>query len=354
MRMTLISPGHGARAVLLIILVLSAACAREAAPVRTIEFSGPTMGTAFSVKIVPGEDGLVGDARIAVDQAIRDLLQRVDQLMSTWREDSELSRFNASRSLDPFEVSPETFEVISAAIDIARETAGALDVTIAPIIDLWGFGPDGRVASAPTDEALDAVMAAVGIHLLELDADRRTVRKRHPEVRVELSSIAPGYAADRIGDLLAARGFRDFLVDVSGELVARGRNEARLPWQVAIERPQSVGRGIARVVPLLDTAIATSGDYRNYREEDGVRLTHILDPRTRRPIQHRLASATVVDRQCIRADALSTALMVMGPEEGLAFAEREGLAVLLLVRQPDGSFAERASRAFVAMLNPET
>lgn len=309
------------------------------------------MGTFFVVKIVPGEAGLVGNRRTAVDRAIREELQRVDVLMSTWRNDSELSRFNAWHSLEPFALSPETFDVLAAALAIAHETDGALDVTLAPLIDVWGFGPGGQGGSAPDAAAVASVMAAVGIDKLDLDIETRTVRKRHPAVRVELSSIAPGWVADRIGEMLERRGFTDFLIDVSGELVARGSNESGQPWQVAVERPQSEGRGIARVIPLKDTAIATSGDYRNYREEGGMRLTHILDPRTQQPIQHRLASATVIAPTCMRADALSTALMVMGPDEALAFAEREALAVLLLVREPDGSFAERLSSALSARLS---
>jgi FAD:protein FMN transferase len=335
--------------------LLLAACTRDTAtPTRTAEFRGPTMGTFFVVKIVPGEADLVGDRRTAVDKAIRDELQRVDVLMSTWRDDSELSRFNAWHSLEPFALSPETFEVLSAAIALAHETDGALDVTLAPLIDAWGFGPGGQGGRAPDAAAMAAVMAAVGVDKLELDVESRTVRKRHPAVRVELSSIAPGWVADRIGAMLERRGFTDFLIDVSGELVARGRNESGQPWQVAVERPQAVGRAIARVIPLKDTAIATSGDYRNYREEGGLRLTHILDPRTQRPIQHTLASATVIAPTCMRADALSTALMVMGPDAALAFAEREALPVLLLVREPDGSFAERSTSAFAELLGSDS
>lgn len=330
-------------------------CSGAAAPVSaTVEFAGPTMGTTFSVKVVPGPAGLDVRERQAIDQAIRDQLVRIDQQVSTWRVDSALSAFNASASLEPRPVDAETFELFRQSIAFAEFTHGAVDVTIAPLVDAWGFGPNGQADIAPSDDSLAALDGALGVAQIELDAEARTVRKRDPRVRCDFSALAAGYAADLVAGMLEERGQRNFLVDMGGELVARGHNAAGRPWQVAVERPQTHGRSVARIVPLSDMAIATSGDYRNFRVVDGVRVSHILDPRTRRPITHHLASVTVLDADAARADALSTALMVMGPDEGLAFAERHGLAALLLVPDARGEYTEQASSAFAAWMVPQS
>jgi thiamine biosynthesis lipoprotein len=167
-------------------------------------------------------------------------------------------------------------------------------------------------------------------------------------VQCDLSSIVPGYAADRLSRELTDRGFTDFLVDVGGEVLARGRNKAGAPWQVAIERPQLHGDAIQRLVPISNLAITTAGDYRKYREVDGQRVAHILDPRTGRPLTHRLASVTVIDELAVRADAFDTALMVLGTDEGLALATKLNLAALFIERAGDG-FSERATPRFDAI-----
>ena len=328
-----------------VVAVLLSACAASAPARRTAEFTGPSMGTTWIVKVVSGPDGLAGDDSRAIDRGIRDELARINQLMSTWDTTSELSRFNQSSSLEPFPVAPETFEVFRWSVRLWDETGGAMDPSIAPLIDAWGFGVD-RSATPPDDATLERLKADTGMSLIEFDPDGRWVRKRRPGVRVDFSALAPGYAADRIAAGLAERGLTDFLIDVGGELVGRGTNAEGQAWQVAIERPQAEGRGVARVIPVVDRAISTSGDYRNFREVDGARVTHILDPRSGRPVQHTLASATVLDALAVRADALSTALMVMGPDEAMRFAMEHSMPALFLIRRPDGSFEERVSPAF--------
>jgi FAD:protein FMN transferase len=189
----------------------------------------------------------------------------------------------------------------------------------------------------------------------DFGAEARTVRKLRPGIVCEFSALAPGYAADRLAAILMERGVTDFLVDVGGEFRARGRNDADMPWQIAVERPLEQGRMIERVVPVSDGAIATSGDYRNYHEVDGVRVAHILDPRTGRPVRHRLASVTVITDLAVRADALSTALMVLGPEEGYALAESLDLAVLFIMRAADGDgFQSRSTPRFEALAGVPT
>ena len=334
-----------------VLLVLLAACAggdEEAR--RTVEFSGPAMGASWSVKMVPGPQGLPGDESREIDRLLRDDLERIDQLMSTWDPESELSRFNAATSTGPFPVAPETFEMFRWSAEMAALTGGALDVTVAPVVQAWGFGAAAGSLGSPDEETIAKLRQRTGMHLLELDPDGQWVRKTRPDVQVDFSALAPGYAADRLAAIMERRGYHDVLVDVGGELVGRGRNERGQPWQVAVERPDVKGRAIERVVSLRDSAIATSGDYRNYREVDGERVSHIVDPRTGRPIRHRLASVTVVDTRGVRADALATALMVLGPDEGRELAERLNLAALLLVRGPSGAIDGWASPAFDALM----
>ena len=309
------------------------------------EFRGLTMGGTFSVKIVTPKDELETPGLHDVDRALRSSLNRIEGLMSTWDPDSELSRFNRSTSLEPFTVAPETFEVFTWSVDVGGLTGGALDVTIGPLVDAWGFGPSGPRKTLPTNDEIDAAARSGRPDRIELNPTAVTVRKTRPDVQCDLSSVVPGYAADRLSGELRDRGFTDFLVDVGGEVLARGRNEAGAPWQVAIERPELHGDAIQRVVPISDLAITTAGDYRKYREVDGQRVAHILDPRTGRPLTHRLASVTVIDPLAVRADAFDTALMVLGTDEGMALATKLNLAALFIERTNDG-FVERATPRF--------
>ena len=312
------------------------------------EFRGLAMGGAYSVKIVTPRDELETPGLQDVDRALRSNLDRIEGLMSTWDPDSELSRFNRSTSLEPFTVAPETFEVFKWSLEVGSVTGGALDVTVAPLVDAWGFGPSGPRKTLPTNEEIVRLREAVGLGRIVLNPAAGTVRKTRADVQCDLSSIVPGYAADRLSRELRDRGFTDFLVDVGGEVLARGRNKAGALWQVAIERPQLRGDAIERLVPISDLAITTAGDYRKYREVDGQRVAHILDPRTGRPLTHRLASVTVIDELAVRADAFDTALMVLGTDEGLALATKMNLAALFIERTGDG-FSERATPRFDAI-----
>lgn len=339
--------GAARAAAWLLALALVGGCGADRA--TEVEFGGPTMGSTWSVKINAGPEGLDATERALVEERIRSLLDRLNALMSTWDDRSELSRFNRSTSLEPFPVAPDTFEVFRWAVDLAGQTDGAFDVTMGPLVEAWGFGPAPQVdvtRPPPDDATIARLKAASGLHLLQLDPAGRWVRKQHPALRCDFSALVPGYAADRIAVLLEERGHRNVLIDIGGELVARGLSGSGTPWQVAIEQPREDGRAIARIVPLTAAAIATSGDYRNYREVAGERLSHIIDPVTGRPIRHRLASATVIDRLAVRADALATALMVLGENRGMALAERLGVAAVLMVRRPDGTFESRVSSHF--------
>ena len=325
------------------VVVVFSACAPTPASRPVVELGGPTMGAAWSVKVVA--PAITEQQQGSLQRTIQATVSGIERLLSTWDPASELSRFNASSSLDPFPVAPETFEAFRLAVALSAETGGAMDPTVGRLIDAWGFGADRSVVT-PDDATVERLRADVGMTLVELDPAGAWVRKRRPGVRCSVSAFVPGWAADRIAAQLLTRGYTDFLVDVGGELVARGRNADGQPWQVAIERPQVDGRSAERIVALDNIAISTSGNYRNFRDVAGVRLTHILDPRTGRPVAHGLASVSVLAPEAVRADALSTALMVMGPEAAMAFARARGLPVLLVVRTADGRLEERLSPGF--------
>ena len=318
---------------------------QPAAERHVSEFRGLAMGGTYSVKVVTAKDELETPGLQDVDRSLRSSLDRLEGLMSTWDPDSELSRFNRSTSLEPFTVAPETFEVFRWSLDVGVLSGGALDVTIGPLVDAWGFGPSGPRKTLPTNDEIDRLREATGPGRLELNPAAVTVRKTRPDVGCDLSSVVPGYAADRLSRELTDRGFTDFLIDVGGEVLARGRNAAGATWQVAIERPDLHGEAIERVVPISNLAITTAGDYRKYREVDGQRIAHILDPRTGRPLTHRLASVTVIDPLAVRADAFDTALMVLGTDKGMALATKLNLAALFIERTDDG-FAERVTPRF--------
>lgn len=309
---------------------------------------GEALGTTWTVKVVSPEGPPPDEA--AVRTLVDAQLALVDAQMSTWRPDSELSRFNAHDSSEPFPISPEHAEVLRHALAVHAASEGAFDVTVRPLVRRWGFGAGGDASAPPPGEdELEALRQVIGSERLSLTES--TLSKAVPQVEVDLSAIAKGYAVDLVSDALTDAGMVHHMVEVGGEVQARGQNKRSEPWRIAVERPATglpLERRIEEVVALSDLAMATSGDYRDYREVDGVRVSHTVDPRTGRPIRHALASVTVLHERCVLADAWATALNVLGPEEGLAVAEREGLAVLLLVRHADGSFGHVPSAAFSA------
>ena len=316
-----------------------------------VSLSGEALGTSWTVRVVGDAPDAAGQQALA--DAISGALAEVDQLMSTWKEDSELSRLNRWEGPTPFEVSAPTMAVLMRSEQIWTETGGAFDVTVYPLVRLWGFGG----AQAPTaidPDAWEDARQRVGQSLLTLTAEPPTVTKARPDLTIDLSAIAKGYAVDRVSLAIQKLGYEDHMVEVGGEVRATGHNRFKQPWRIAVEKPDTMARSIEEVVSLSKLSMATSGDYRNFREVDGKRVSHILDPRTGRPVSHALASATVLHRECAFADAYATALMVLGPDEGLAFAERLELPVLLLVRNADGSFSHRASSTFSTHLVPES
>jgi thiamine biosynthesis lipoprotein len=325
-----------------------AGCGRSAGgpPGGSWRFAGPTMGTAWRLTLAgEGLDAaLAGRARAAVAAA----LDGVDRRMSMFRADSELRRLNRHSAAAPLRLSAELFAVLAAAQQAAELTAGSFDVTVAPLVRAWGFGPERR-RSLPSASVVQAERSAVGYRALQLDPATGSARKAHGGVQADLGGIAKGYGVDRAALALEALGIENYLLEAGGEVRVRGRNAAGTPWQVGIERPDAMPQRPYFVLPLAAGAIATSGDYRIFFEHDGRRYSHEIDPSRAAPIDHSLASVTVVADDCMRADALATGLIVMGLERGYALAQRHGIAAYFIERGADSRFTARATAAFAAL-----
>lgn len=330
---------RGLRALFLLPLLALAACGD--APRHLHEFSGATMGTTWSVKTMGLPANSSGEQ---LHSDIRLLLESVNNQMSTWQTDSHISRFNAAEADSWHQLPPDFFRVLDYSLWLAGETGGAYDPTVGPLVNLWGFGPGGHDARVPSDEELAAVRDNIGYQRLDLDPEGPAARQPG-ELYLDLSSVAKGYAVDKVADFLDARGVDAFLVEIGGELRGQGRKPGQQPWRIAIEQPLRDARKAGKVIALTDLSMATSGDYRNFHEIDGQLYSHTLDPRTGSPVDHGLALVTVLHESCMEADALATALQVMGPEAGQTFAEERELAARFMVREGDG-FREITTAAF--------
>lgn len=314
-----------------------------AAGARVATLAGETMGTTWTVRVAAPADCDF----VALRARIQHALDRVVAQMSTYLPASDLSRFNAAPAGAWLPLRGEFLAVLTAALVLARETDGAFDPTVGPLVDLWGFGPAGRRTEPPPATMIDAVAARVGWARVGLDAARQ--RARQPGgVRLDLSSIAKGFGVDEVADCLRDAGLPCHLVEVGGELRGAGTKPDGKPWWVALERPRADLP--ETVVALHGLSVATSGDYRRYFDSGGIRYAHTIDPRTGRPVTHGLVAATVLHPSCMQADALATALTVLGPQAGLDFACARGIAALFVARRGDG-VVETMTPAFRAMLD---
>lgn len=307
-------------------------------------FSGSTMGTTYSVALYTKDPRHNKDE---IKRKVDIVLERVNAQMSTYDPESELSKFNQFESTEPVVISRDLERVISRALEIAEQTNGALDVTVGPLVNLWGFGPKARTEKEPTEEELQAVRQRIGYE--KLHVKNHQLVKDAPEMYVDLSTIAKGYGVDRVGHLLDQLRIKHYLVEIGGEVLAKGGKPDEASWRLAIEKPISTERAVQRVVEFKDGALATSGDYRNYFEQDGRRYSHIIDPATGFPIQHNLVSVSVYAEDTMSADAYATALLVMGTEKAKRFSQKHNLAVMLISKTESG-FDEYVSDAFKPLL----
>lgn len=359
-----------------LVVVLLAGCGEP--PPEQVRLTGATMGTRYHITwMATRHHPSAEDVHLGVEA----VLEEVNASMSTWRDDSEISRFNAGPPGGWVEVSTAFANVFEMARTVSEASGGAYDVTVAPLVDLWGFGATGRGAagtgatgrgaagpgatgadtasadaiddievedSVPAQEAIDEAMARVGQHRVEFDRQRPALRKT-AELSLDFSSIAKGYGVDRVAEWLESRGIQRYLVEVGGEIRVAGANPHGVPWRIAVEKPDATTREVVATVRLEDAAIATSGDYRNFFEVDGVRYSHTIDPRTGRPVRHDLVSVTVIHTSATMADAWATALTVLGTDAALAAAQKEELAVYLISRDGDG-FRAQSSPAMAPLL----
>lgn len=319
------------------------------APARMVRVSGEVMGTTYTVKVVARTRAQQSEeARAAVTARVKRALDEVDAAMSTYKPESEVSRFNAGPAGQDVQLSAPMVEVMRTAMAVHDLSGGAFDVTVGPLIDRWGFGTTGELTVVPSDAEIDALREGLGHDKLAFDAVAGTLRKTTARLRIDLSAVAKGYGVDRVASDLLATGWSDFMVEVGGEVRVAGRTEVDRPWRLAVERPLATQRTVQEVVSLDGShAMATSGDYRNFTVVNGVKYAHTIDPTTGRPVTHDLASISVIADTCARADALATALNVMGPDRGFELAEREGLAALFLVRNA-ASIEVRPTPAWLA------
>ena len=323
----------------LILLALLASIVLPGCSPRVAELGGQTMGTTWSVKVVDSPASLAD-----LQRELEAALVEVNARMSTYDPDSELMQFNNAAVGEPFPVSETTLAVVRISDGVSISTAGAFDVTVGPLVNLWGFGPRKRPERVPSQVEIENALGRIGYSHLQIVGKMLV---RHAPLFVDLSAVAKGYAVDVLADVLRDNGVERFLVEIGGELRGQGLAEAGRPWRVAIEAPIVHAREVYRVVELRGMGLATSGDYRNYFEVDGQRFSHMIDPRTGRPIKHNVASVSVLHPSVAHADAWATALNVLGVDAGMAVAEREGLLALFILRD-DGAFVTRASPAFDA------
>jgi thiamine biosynthesis lipoprotein len=312
---------------------------------------GVTMGTRYSVKYVAAGRKPSADT---VQRLIEERLNEVNRRMSLYLPDSELSQLNRHGSDAPFAVSSDLFRVLQRAAQVAEESGGAFDVTVGPSVEVYGFGRGVFRVDAPSGDELISLRERVGYWNIELDPVSRTVRKARPDVACDLSGIAKGYAVDCLAEVLDGSATHNYMIEIGGEVRAKGCNAAGEPWRIAIERPVAESRALQRVIELADRSVATSGDYRVFYVRDGRRISHTIDPRTCRPIEHGLASVTVIHQECMSADAWATSLMVLGPQEGHAFAEQKGLSALFLLRQDDNRLVQKSTGEFAVVLDSES
>ncbi len=303
---------------------------------QVLEVSGPTMGTSFNIKVFDPPE-FEEDAAFLVDQ----LLRKVNDQMSTYLKNSEISRFNRSESTDWFPVSEELATVVAFSQVVAEKTDGAFDVTVGPLVNAWNFGPDRSKRAVPEAEVIASLQKSVGFRKLSVRLNPPALKKSVPALGIDLSAVAKGYAVDRVIELLNDQGAEDLFVEIGGEVSVSG-SKAGQWWKVGIQMPDAATDSVLVAHSMNvgggnDRSMATSGDYRNYFSVDGTRYSHTIDPRTGMPIEHSLASVTVVSEFCMAADAWATALNVLGPEEALRVAKSDGLDVLLVAR--DGAEA---------------
>ena len=339
-------------ALLLCAVGLLSACDRGASESEdALVIEGKTMGTFYRVSLA----GVDNNRGSALREQIEAQLKEDDHELSTYKEDSVLSRFNQYQGNVPQPISAGMADAIVTSMRIGQLTGGAMDITVGPLVNLWGFGPDKQPVKMPTAQQIADARQRIGLQHLKViqQSDGQYLQKDMQGMYVDLSTVGEGYATDHLARLIEGNGISNYLVSVGGAVVSRGYNPKGNPWQVAIQKPTDKETTVQAIVDLQGMGISTSGSYRNYYELDGKRLSHIIDPATGAPITHKLVSATVIAPTALEADGWDTGLMVLGTHKALALAEKEHLAVYLITKEGD-TFKTYMSPQFKAYLkDPE-
>lgn len=310
---------------------------------KPLFFEGATMGTTYHITLVKVPQDLKEND---IKQELDRLLAEVNQQMSTYKKDSELSLLNQNKSLEWIPVSKALYTVIQEALQVSELSDGAFDVTVGPLVNLWGFGPKWREDKMPSQEEINEAKQKVSYKYLSLQTNPLAIKKARPDVYIDLSGIAKGYGVDVLANFLEKQGVLNYLIEIGGELRTKGSNPQGEAWKVAVEKPIPNIRAAQTVIPVHDSGIATSGDYRNFFEVNGRRFSHIIDPKTGEPVQTNVVSATILTtNSCMTADAWAKVPIVMGAEKAIALADRENVAMYLLLKEGD-QFVTKTSKAF--------
>ncbi|MBN2527127.1 MAG: FAD:protein FMN transferase [Deltaproteobacteria bacterium] len=353
-------PGNQKKRVIAIGVVLVLALAfkfiwgpGESAELKSLVFSGRTMATTWEVKVV---DFDFSEKRKALlGEKIQQKLAFVNSQMSPYHEGGDIYRLNAAKAGEQIKVHREVLDVLNKAIEVSEQTHGAFDVTVGPLIRLWGFHDKKSLTTEPSTAQIAEASARIGYKNIVLDYKNLSIHKRIDGLDVDLSAIAKGRAVDMVAEVLDAANETNYMVEVGGEIRCRGKNDRGHAWRIGIEKPAAPNarqRSVNRVVSLSDISLATSGDYRSYYMLHNRRFSHTIDPRTGRPVAHSLASVSVFTRDCMTADALATGFTVLGVKESLRLADKRGIAAYFIEREANG-FAVTASKAFTAAFGEE-
>ena len=309
--------------------------------------TGRTMGTSYTVKVV---GDLTDDKKDQLQQGIDQILAKINQQMSTYQKDSELSKLNQFNEKTYYKISNDLYQVIEKSILINQETDGAFDVTVGPLVNLWGFGPDKKRDIPPDRKEIEKIQGNIGTNLIELHHHLSQIKKLRGDLYIDLSAIAKGYAVDKVSTYLKTKNLNDHMVEIGGEIRVAGYKAEDEKWSIAIEVPDPEKREIGKVIKVTNLSMATSGDYRNFFIYKGKRYSHTIDPRTGYPVTHDLTAVSVFMKSCMNADAIATGLMVMGPKKGMEFVNTNKIMAIFYLRTDQG-FEEKISEAMKDLLN---
>jgi len=334
------------RSSIFLLLFCLIACQKDQQKAETV-WTGKTMGTVYNIRIVHNNEKQfrLDSLKVRIDQS----LITVNQQMSTYIADSEISRFNRLQTREKFLVSEPFGQVIASSLEIFKLSGGAFDITVAPLVNLWGFGTQGKRFEPPADLKISEVLNRIGSQKLQL-IENTYLKKLDPLIQIDLGAIAKGYGVDVVAGEIEKFGITDFLVEIGGEIYAAGVNIKNESWHIGVDKPDLSavpGQDLMEILMISGIGLATSGDYRNYFQKEGKIYSHTIDPKTGRPVVHNLASVTILTNSCMRADALATAVSVLGPDKGMDLIESlENTESMLIERKESNEFKITYSSGF--------